>query len=46
MASKVLREARIVPTPTEMRDRVEQEFARRFGLQQRTEREVERIQNE
>ena len=32
--------------PTEMGDKVEQGFARRFGLEQRTEPEAERTQDE
>jgi len=40
------REFTVMPTLMEIRDMVEQEFARRFGIEQRMEREAERNQDE
>jgi len=40
------REFKVIPTPTEMRAMVEQGLARRFGIEQYTEREAERPQEE
>jgi len=40
------REFTVIPMLTKMRDRVEQGFPRRFGIEQRTEREAERTQDE